>query len=493
MEQCGETRGPPAKSGLNYRRRANTLFSIVMTESRVECVMLAALLHDVGHYPLAHDLEEAYFTAFDHEARSIKLLLNHPGLRAVITSTEDQGWNSSPENVASIIAGHPLSGSSIKGMICELLHSIISGPIDADKLDYLRRDSAHLNVAAGQGIDIDRVISSLTTAVVLDDKSSLVLRMAVRAKGRRPTELVGRIRSHMFGVAYWHHSYRSIKAMIHWITWAAMEHTARLGGRSSSTPLKLSSALFKVLDDAVMNMEPQPELFGMKRIFGDENVLPRAEGEILSWLAERGGTEASELFDLLSRHLWFRSILTIEHPKQQEVHGDAAGISHSEIMWNGMDTIYKLSEDKRWRVRMNVARRVQTEILDWIRPQTEGLCGTVVFDFKNMRDRLLAAGKRRRLFLVDGPDPSRAFQKPLYYTRVQLRQSTSVDAVAAIPAVRSFDDKELADEFVVTNGAIRLLCHPEFDSFIVQAIPNEVLRDLLTIALRDQANGLLGR
>ena len=203
------------------------LFAVVVDEARAKETILAALLHDVGHYPLAHDLEEAYYSLFAHEDRSIELITSEPISKQLERAEHEGGWNVNPRNVASIIGGKPISGSSIRPSVCSLLHSLISGPIDADKLDYLVRDSHHLNVRAGQGLDRSRVLSSLTVVVIPTGKDVKIC-VGVRSKGRRPAELVGRVRSHMFGVAYWHHAYRAIKAMIHWLVWDAVESWTRV-------------------------------------------------------------------------------------------------------------------------------------------------------------------------------------------------------------------------------------------------------------------------
>ena len=69
------------------RDDVNPLFAQLMTAEDLKAVILAALLHDIGHYALAHDFEEADREIYDHEARTIRLLRDSPdwctSLRAV--------------------------------------------------------------------------------------------------------------------------------------------------------------------------------------------------------------------------------------------------------------------------------------------------------------------------------------------------------------------------------------------------------------------------
>src|SRR3989337_2385404 len=99
---------------------------------------MAALLHDIGQYPLAHDLEEADEEAknqiFSHASIGVDIIegkLVGPGtheLRKLITDD----WISC-DRVARILNCNPSDlMTPIKDRI---LHSLIDGPIDADKLD----------------------------------------------------------------------------------------------------------------------------------------------------------------------------------------------------------------------------------------------------------------------------------------------------------------------------------------------------------------------
>ncbi|MEZ6077076.1 MAG: hypothetical protein R3C56_15830 [Pirellulaceae bacterium] len=85
--------------------------------------------------------------------------------------------------------------------------SLLSGPVDIDKLDYLQRDSLHAGVPYGRNFDVNRLVSSL--CVGQDGKS-----LAITEKGKTAAEMMVFARYVMFSEVYWHHTVRSATAML---------------------------------------------------------------------------------------------------------------------------------------------------------------------------------------------------------------------------------------------------------------------------------------
>ena len=186
-----------------------------MSEADIKALLLAALLHDVGQCPIAHDIEEAVPTFYSHSEAGLSLLRGTAELRQII---EDRtGWNIGADRVIGILTAnpYPTPDKGLKGTLRErILHSLIDGCLDADKLDYIVRDSERLGLSYGSGIDLRRLLRCLTI-VYRDIDDQTYASLGIHEKGKVPAESVAFARYAMFGQVYWHHAYRSVKAMLH--------------------------------------------------------------------------------------------------------------------------------------------------------------------------------------------------------------------------------------------------------------------------------------
>jgi uncharacterized protein len=84
--------------------------------------------------------------------------------------------------------------------------SMLSGPIDIDKMDYLFRDSLHAGVPYGRNFDQQRLLGSLCLNEAGDG-------LAISDKGKTAAELMVFARYVMFSEVYWHHGVRAATAM----------------------------------------------------------------------------------------------------------------------------------------------------------------------------------------------------------------------------------------------------------------------------------------
>jgi HD superfamily phosphohydrolase len=155
-------------------------------------IRLAALLHDVGHYAFSHAMEELEPDAIPgHHEEVADQFLESPGIRAAL---EGLGTGA-VQRIGDLIRGrssHPLQG-------------LVSGSLDLDKIDYLRRDSLFCGVPYG-AVDVDRLLDSLTLARESESDS---LEVAVTEKGISALESLMFAKYQMFRNVYWHHAVRS--------------------------------------------------------------------------------------------------------------------------------------------------------------------------------------------------------------------------------------------------------------------------------------------
>ncbi len=125
---------------LNLQQKGNFIF-----DSEAEAVQAAILMHDIGHGPFSHVLENTLISGISHEEISLMMM-----------EEINRSMNGQLNLAISIFKGeYPKN----------FLHQLISSQLDMDRLDYLRRDSFYTGVTEGN-IGSARIIKMLN---VVDD------------------------------------------------------------------------------------------------------------------------------------------------------------------------------------------------------------------------------------------------------------------------------------------------------------------------------------
>lgn len=187
-----------------------------------EHALLAGLLHDIGQTSFGHDFESAALNSFGHK-RFVERLLDEEywGLPTLRMTIETAWPKLDLGRVLAILGAAAERNSSWSGTAGEsplrpidgIAVDAIDGPLDADKLDYVHRDSTNCGVSYGLAVDRVRFVQSLTVAPVQGLKGQWALGLAYKAKGRPAIESLLLARYQLYGSVYWHHAFRCIQAM----------------------------------------------------------------------------------------------------------------------------------------------------------------------------------------------------------------------------------------------------------------------------------------
>jgi HD superfamily phosphohydrolase len=192
-------------NALRYLRQLwnDARFRAQVSRRDAERLIAASLLHDLGHWPYCHPIEDLRLEGMPpHELFANHFLQPGSQLHQVLQDV----WGFSPEEILELLFS-PRDGSAPPASnTLKLLRSILSGPIDIDKMDYLERDSLHAGVPYGRHFDKQRLIQSLMLNATGDG-------VAINSKGKTAAELMVFARYVMFSEVYWHHAVRSATAM----------------------------------------------------------------------------------------------------------------------------------------------------------------------------------------------------------------------------------------------------------------------------------------
>jgi len=200
-------------TGLYYDPE-NPTFRVLFSAKDCRRCLLASLIHDLGHTNFGHDLEEVDKDEFSHtaigeEVIKSQLLMDSKRrtLMEIIEGSDPDCWALNTDDLFDLLRGN------VKRPTDGVFQDILDGQLDADKLDYLIRDSVESRVQYGKGIDYERLLRSLTT-IAMGDGDRALLHLAIKRKGAASAEAFAFARYQLYQSLYWHHTFRAIKAML---------------------------------------------------------------------------------------------------------------------------------------------------------------------------------------------------------------------------------------------------------------------------------------
>ena len=246
---------------LSLQQKGNFIF-----DSEAEGVQAAILMHDIGHGPFSHVLENTLIKGISHEDISLMMMeqINH--------------YTGGQLNLAISI----FKGEYPKNF----LHQLISSQLDMDRLDYLRRDSFYTGVTEGN-IGSARIIKMLN---VVNDS------LAVESKGIYSLENFLTTRRLMYWQVYLHKTAVACKKVLVNTLTRAKDLTRQ--GRAVFAPPSLQYFLENEVDKAwFCSHEEALTMYGDlddNDIWSAMKAWKYSDDKILSTLAN----------DMLNRHIF---------------------------------------------------------------------------------------------------------------------------------------------------------------------------------------------
>lgn len=444
-----------------YYDPINPLFRQIMSKDDLIATLLAALLHDLGQYQHAHDLQDVEPAVFKHETLTLALLKgtwqDYSKLTDSLRILISKDWGIESGRIVDILEANP--EKLHLDLRNRILHTIISGPLDVDKLDYLLRDSDNCQTGFGNGLDRSRLVSTFT--VVYQRKGASdeqYFALGIHEKGRAAAESVGFIRFQMFSAVYWHHTVRAAKAMLEraafeWM--APHDHDASLHDKLKHE-LHDFILQFKKSDKTTNQGLPlfaqQEENYTQPIGHASKpqwSTLCHTDMQFLQWLYQRSTQTGKDLIEGIARRELYKRVFVIS-------------AAQDKSLWDKLQKDIKDYEQLRTRSEQ-LRKSLKSKVDAIIKKQKEkGPMHFYVTGLGEETDNVEAAAKilgKEGTVLIDIPK-TRGKEELLFYPEELHRgQKEEFEAPSLLSVSELWD--LVSRRLHETAGNIRIFVHPD--------------------------------
>lgn len=165
-------------------------------------VLLAVLLHDIGHGPFSHVFEHATCSEKSHEDWSVEIVLGETGVNEVLRGVD----GALPEQIGALLK---------EEIPKDYYATVVSSQFDADRLDYVQRDRQMTGVEFGH-LDSDWLFDCLEVGSITIDSDDPVEVpcLYLNFKGVHVAEEYLQARSRLYTMVYMHKTTRAAEKML---------------------------------------------------------------------------------------------------------------------------------------------------------------------------------------------------------------------------------------------------------------------------------------
>ena len=483
----------------------NCLFRNLVDEGDIKAALIASMIHDLGQYPLAHDLQDVSREIFDHTRLSIDLLSDptkdekNRTLKDIIENHKN-GWGVKLEKVKKILGSRTSQlvswTTDVSDFKADMLSALIDGPIDADKADYITRDSTNCRIPYGNQLDIERLLMVLTTVRIPKSlRAQHKVTIGVYQKGRASASAFSLARYLLYASVYWHHTSRIIKAMLQYSTVLILPDEVFYDSEDKIREIREKLLHFvkqlippfeerwsarprgQALEPKKIALEAEPPSDVLKELMEDERNGRSHEEPVwypgisvtdrlmLKWLkslatSAKGDRGITLINTILERQLYKRAY-TIER------------LDYNNEMLNILDGL-------KWPQRIKLSELVQKRVHQTIKYRERDLETRPLTSIDEV-DRLFA---NDLVILVDIPNPRKYAEsgRPLIYHPELEKKTYYHDEVLSI---KEENLSAALESLMESISPVRILCHPATLQWIRASIEPKEMRMILDDSLRE--------
>lgn len=255
-------------------------------------VMMAGLLHDVGHGPFSHSFEQVL--------KGYRCAPLHEDWTATFISQSGSEINQrlqendvDPVSLASVFSKPPGNG------LARQYRQIVSSQLDVDRMDYLVRDSHFAGVAIGR-FDVHYLIHSI---VVISHGENGAKTLGLTPKGVKAYEAFLLARQLMNRTVYYHHNVKVLEFMMEHFLRLIIEHLDEIDSVDPLAPFvppylkRVAAAIKQGADKAALMAE------------GYQDYIRLTEDVVWSLVSAAADSQTVPVLQMLAQKLVVRDIL----------------------------------------------------------------------------------------------------------------------------------------------------------------------------------------